>query len=949
MFTEDPRCAQPCDACGPTISGRQGTWPRAIGLARTLAGRIVIGIGIGVGIGTLAHAGSDSPGSSGITPDRSGVAGSPATLSFEKHIRPILKAHCFDCHGEGDTLRGGLDLRLVRFMQHGGESGPALIPGKAEESRLYALVKSGEMPKRERKPTAREIELLRQWIQEGATTTRPEPESLPAGMQITAEEQNHWSFQPLRRPEVPQAAEGRFGRNPIDAFVAARFPAEGVTFSPEAPRRVLLRRAFLDLVGIPPTPEELDAFTDDPRPDAYERWLDRLLASPRYGERWARHWLDIAGYADSDGYTSDDNVRPYAYKYRDYVIRALNEDKPFDQFLQEQIAGDELARLRVGSPEAAMQEPAARECMIATGYLRMAADGTATGGVDQETARNQVVADTLKIVTSGLLGLTVGCAQCHDHRYDPIPQADYYRLRAVFEPAYDWKNWRTPGQRLLSLYTPEDRQRAADVEELAAKLGREKEAKQNAFIDEALKKHLEKFEANLRDPLWNAFKTPAAQRSEEQKRLLADHPSVNINPGVLYQYNAKAAEELKAMDARIGEIRARKPAEDFVSALWEPGGPPPATYRFHRGDPKQPKEEIPPGTLSVLGSAARSLPCDSVTNSTGRRLAFANWLTSPQNPLLPRVWVNRVWLHHFGRGLVGTPADFGMQGEAPSHPELLEWLASTFSAAEGDHPAREGVGLGWRLKALHRLIMTSRTYRQSTDRGAAESVASTVDPENRSYWRKPVQRLDAEAIRDSYLAVSGALSSRMFGPPVPVREDVVGQVVVGIDRKQGDNKMPVEVPMGEEEFRRGVYLEVRRSKPLAFLNAFDAPVMEVNCERRASSTVAPQALMLMNSDFVLQQAEMFAKRVRELPGESSATAVERAWRLAYGRSPTADEVNKAREFLARQIATLDDLDREAARSVSKRESGLRGGSSEQRAMRSLCQALLTSNEFLYVD
>lgn len=881
--------------------------------------------------------------SPGGTEDTPSVAKASPPLNFEQHIRPILKANCFDCHGEGGKLRGELDLRLKRFMLRGGESGPVLVPGQPEESLIFQMVSSHKMPKRDRKLTSQEIGVIRRWIETGANTARPEPETLGEGMQITEEERAHWAFRPLRRPPVPKIADPRM-RNPIDAFLAASQKSKHLSFSADAPAATLLRRAFFDLWGLPPTPSDLESYTLDISAEAYPRLLDRLLKSSRYGERWARHWLDVAGYADSDGYTNDDTPRPYAYKYRDYVIRSLNQDLPFDRFVAEQLAGDELALTRHRDLETAAQDPVTRDWLVATGFLRMAADGTASGGVDQDMARNQVVADTIKIVSTSLLGLSVGCAQCHDHRYDPIPQADYYRLRAVFEPAYDWKSWRRPSERLISLYTSAERAKAVAVEDEAAKLAKEKEAKQTDFIEAALKKHLETFDSALRDGLWNAFKTAPDKRTAEQKKLLADHPSANINAGVLYQYNQKAADELKAMDAKIGEVRGRKPVEDFLSVLTEPVGATPVTYRFHRGDPKQPKEAIPPGTLSVLGPSGFSpeLPLPSESPPTSRRrLAFAKWVTSPANPLLARVIVNRVWMHHFGRGLVGTPADFGLQGERPSHPDLLDWLAAVFVAPASDDP--ENPGLGWSLKRLHRLIMTSTAYQQSS---AREPVMDEIDPEDRLYWRKPVQRLDAEGIRDSFLAVSGALSDRMFGPPVPVREDVVGQIVVGVDQKKGDNKMPVEVPIGEEEFRRSVYVEARRSRPLAFLNAFDAPMMEVNCERRSSSTVAPQSLMLMNSDVALQQARMFADRLRRDAGPLRESQVERAWRLAFGRAPRGEEFRAALEFLDRQISIIQS---QAAAAPTQKSETRPAVAPEDQAMRSLCQTLLSSNEFLYLD
>lgn len=869
-----------------------------------------------------------------------GVVGGGEDLTYEKHIRPILKAHCFDCHGEGDTLRGGLDLRLRRLMLVGGETGAALVPGQAGASLLYQLVESGKMPKRDRKPTALEVGMIRRWIDQGAKTARPEPASLEEGVGITEEERGHWAFQTVKRPTVPRNADPRI-RNPIDAFLAVRQGERKLKFSADAPSSAQVRRAFIDLWGLVPSPSDIEAYALETSSDAYVRLLERLMASPRYGERWGRHWLDVAGYADSDGYTNDDTPRPYASKYRDYVIRALNQDMPFNRFVTEQLAGDELALVKHASLEAAVQDPVAREWLVATGYLRMAADGTGSGGVDQEVARNQVVADTIKIVSTSLLGLSVGCAQCHDHRYDPIPHTDYHRIRAVFEPAYDWKKWRSPGERVISLYTSDDRAKAAAVESEASKRAQEKEAKQAEFIDAALKKHLEKYEPPVREAIWAATRVSADKRTSEQKKLLAENPSANIHPGVLYQYDPKASEELKAMDAKIAEIRGRKPVEDFVSVLTEPAGVPPVTFRFHRGDPKQPKEAVSPGTLSVLTplGGATELPLPAETPPTSRRrLAFAKWVTSPGNPMLARVIVNRVWMHHFGRGLVGTPADFGMQGEKPSHPELLDWLASVFTAPLSDDPSR--LGLGWSLKRLHRLIMSSTAYRQSS---ARDVLMEEVDPENRLYWRRSIQRLDAEALRDSLLAVSGVLNERMYGAAVPVREDVVGQIVVGIDKKQGDNKMPVEVAMGGEEFRRSIYVEVRRSRPLAFLNTFDAPVMEVNCERRSSSTVAPQALMLMNSDFVLQQAGFTAQRLRKEAGSFLEAQVERVWRLVYGRSPSREEFRDAVEFLRVQRARLEELAKSAQ---GKSEAGVL---TEDQPMRSLCQALLSSNEFLYVD
>ena len=865
----------------------------------------------------------------------------PATPIFEKDVRPILKAHCFDCHGEGGEKKGGLDVRLRRLLVEGGEDGPAIVPGRPDQSRLIQMIETGRMPKREKKVSFEQAAVLRRWIASGAKTARPEPSEVPKEGVITEEERAFWSFQPIRQPQIPRVSSRERARTAIDAFLLKSMASQKVRFSPEADKRTLLRRVCLDLTGLPPTPEQMRDFLADGAPDAYERWVDRLLESKHYGERWGRHWLDIAGYADSDGYSESDPVRGFAYKYRDYVIRAFNDDLPMDRFITEQLAGDELAgATQVNASTVALGGDRARELLVATGFLRMGADGTAApGGADIEAVRNQVVSDTLKIVSTSLLGLSVGCAQCHDHRYDPIPQADYYRMRAVFEPAYDWKQWRTPDQRLVSLYTEADRKRAAEVEAEAQRLGAEKAEKQKRAIEEALTQHLEKFEAGLRATLRTAFDTPVDKRTPEQKKLLADHPSVNIHPGVLYQYNAKAAEELKAMDAKIEGVRARKPTEDFISVLSEPPQHQPVTYLFHRGDYHQPKQSLMPGALSVLDPGGRPVEFPAKgpgLASSGRRLAFARWLTDGRNPLVARVLVNRVWMHHFGRGLVATPADFGSMGEKPSHPEMLDWLADDF------------MNHGWKLKRLHRLILTSTAYRQASQR---QAKSEQRDPENRLYGRKSLQRLDAEAVRDSILAVSGALNGKMFGPPVPVRPDVHGQIVVGEDKTTGDNKMPVESSLNGEEFRRSVYIQVRRSRPLAMLHAFDAPVMEVNCEQRPSSTVATQALMLMNSEFLLDQALRFAERVQREAGEGIPAQLQRAWELAFQRPPTAAELAQSSRFLEQQRLQLAVAPAFGGKSHGKDTNKSVGNPppADRQALANLCQALLSSNEFLYVD
>ena len=808
-------------------------------------------------------------------------------LSFEVDARPVFKAYCFDCHGGGEKVEGNLDLRLKRFAVKGGDSGAAITPGNAAGSLLVERMKVGEMPPTEKKVPPEKIALVERWIAAGAATLREEPEQLPAGIDITPEERAFWAFQPIKRTDPPQISgvvadetqlaaqpQADIVRTPIDAFLLARLREKNLRFAADADRLALIRRVAFDLTGLPPTEQEIAEFVGDTSPNAYEKMLDRFLASPHYGERWARHWLDVAGYADSEGNGTDDTPRAYAYKYRDYVIRSFNADKPFDQFVIEQMAGDEL----VPRPWSNLP-PEQIEKLVATGFLRTAADPTASGG-DVPLNSNQVVADTLKIVGSSLFGLTVGCAQCHDHRYDPIPQSDYFRLRAVFEPALDPAHWRAPAQRLVSLYTDADRAKAAAVEAEVQKLQTHFNAKQAKYVAEALEKELEKFPEDQRGKLRDAYNAPADKRSEEQKQLLAANPKVNINAGVLYQYNQKAADELKAEQDKIGAKRAEKPVEDFVSVLDEVAGTLPETHVFYRGDHRQPKQAVKPGDLTIFAAEGGRLEIpdkDPQTPTSGRRLALANHLMSGKHPLVGRVLVNQLWLHHFGRGFVETAGDFGMLGTRPTQPELLDWLADEFARG------------GWRLKQMHKLVMLSTAYRQSSvPRQVAGVDPRSLDADNAYHWHFPVRRLEAEILRDRILAASGKLDRTQFGPAVPVDEDFVGQVVVKDDAP-----------------RRSVYLQARRTKPVSFLTTFDAPVMTLNCERRVPSTGAPQALILMNSDFVLKHAGLLAARLRgETPADYALALAQplaakfprhgEAWQFGYGEF--AAQENRVKQF-----------------------------------------------------
>lgn len=847
---------------------------------------------------------------------------SAEVITFEKHIRPILKAHCFHCHGDEPELSGGLDLRLKRLIEKGGDSGAGITPGKPSDSLIFARIKAGEMPPEKKQIPAKDLALIERWIESGALTAGVEPEDVAAISPISEEDRKFWSFQPIQKPVILDAQGGSRTGNTIDQFLLRQLKAAGLTFSSEADRRVLIRRATFDLLGLPPTPEQVAEFVGDSNPDAYERLIDKLLASPQYGERWGRHWLDVAGYADSDGYDENDRERKYSYKYRDYVIRAFNSDKSFDQFVIEQLAGDEL----VPQPHKNLS-PEQIDLLTATGFIRTPADGTAT--VSDSTARNAVVSETLKVVTTSLLGLTVGCAQCHNHRYDPILQADYYRLRAIFEPALNPKAWRAPQNRLVSLYTDSDRTKAAEIEAEAAKIDAERTQKQDAFIQETLEKEIAKLPEEKRDACREAYKTKADKRTPEQIQLFKDFPSLNVNPGTLYLYNHKAAEELKKFAENATQVRATKPVEDFLSPLTEIPGQIPETFLFERGDPDQPKQVIPPSELSILETF---LPTpiaskDPSLATSGRRLAYAKHLVSGQHPLTARVFVNRLWMHHFGKGLVASPGDFGFLGERPTHPELLDWLASDFMEN------------GWKIKRMQKMIMMSAAYRQASLR---QLQSDQLDPDNRLLSRMNIRRLDAESVRDTVLAINGKLNVRQFGQPVPVMEDDVGQIVVGIENKNGENRPGPIIPLHGDEYRRSIYIQVRRSRPLAILDAFDLPTLDPNCTARNVSTATPQSLMFMNSEFTLDNSKALAERLIIDAGTDPTAQIQRAWQLLYQRVPTDRELVAAQHFLTEQAANF------VASSAAETDPAKKPDPVVW-ARTTLCQALLSSNEFLYIE
>jgi len=851
---------------------------------------------------------------------QSATAAEKAGPRFETEVRSILKAHCWQCHGEADEKKGGLDTRLARFLIRGGESGPAIVPGKHADSRLFKRVASGEMPPGAKRLSARDVELLARWIDAGARTVRPEPASLADGS-FTVEERQHWSFRPIRRPPSPAVQHGELLQSPIDAFLLAELESRGHGFGPEADRPTLVRRLAFDLHGLPPEPGVVERFVADRAAGAWVRLVDRLLASPAYGERWARHWLDVVGYADSDGVTQRDRPRNWSFKYRDYTIRALNADKPWNEFVVEQLAGDELVK----PPHKDLSAEQA-DRLIATGFLRMAPDGTTGGsGANQELASNQVVAEVIKVVSTSLLGLTVGCAQCHQHRYDPITHADYYRLRALFEPAYDPKHWRSPSGRLVSQWDKNVRETAAVIDKKLAEITSGKNAELEAAVKKAFETRLAKLPAEIRAEAKTARETAAAKRNAKQKQLIEDYPFLSISRGTIQQFEPSIAAAIrKKWDDQSAAVGKQRPAADNLMCLSEVPGQVPPTRLFSRGDFKQPREEIKPGELSVLSPAGFSIAAnDPKLPTTGRRLAYARYLTNGQHPLLARVLVNRFWMHHFGQGLVSTPGNFGAMGTRPTHPKLLDWLASEFMQS------------GWSLKHLHRVILTSTAYRQSARR---REKLDRIDPDNQLLGRMSVRRLEAETLRDSLIHLGGRFSDRMFGPPVPVSLDSVGhRIIVSNNRYDPTGRLLTKIAsIGSEEFRRTIYIQVRRSMPLGVLTPFDPPTMKPNCEVRTASTTAPQSLMMMNDPFVVRHVGELARRVRAEAVDGPAAEFGLAWRLVYGRGPNDFEQRTGLKFLQDETAAV-------------RSSSPKNTDPALTALSHLCHALVSSNGFLYVD
>jgi hypothetical protein len=853
-----------------------------------------------------------------------------AAAQLNQHdIIPILLRHCTICHNHG-RQEGGLDLRTRESMLKGGKSGPALVPGDPEKSLILQRVVARQMPplgvfdSGVTRPPEPDVEKLKQWIAQGAPEKeiRPDVATTESDPLVSDQDRQFWAFQPLRPIAAPSVDHSDRVGNPIDAFVLKKLEARRLSLSPEADRLTLIRRAYFDLTGLPPTPEAARAFAADPDPQAYEKLIDGLLASPRYGERWGRYWLDLAGYADTESRDAD---REHAWLYRDYVIRSFNADKPYDRFLLEQIAGDELAdpAASQGSPQELMDN------VVATGFLRMTPDPTSQGESGLIQDRISVISDELQVFSSGILGLTIQCAQCHDHKLEPIPQRDYYRLRAVFKGALDEFNWMVPNEgvkdkpaRVLPFVAPpldpvalaeQQKISQATNTELSAEINRLQAAlaeRAKPLEKEIIESRLAMQPQELRDDLRLMLATPPEKRDDRLKALAEKYEFyVNIDRfdrdnllNDTYSEYRQAAEETEKKLLWLRSRLIHQPR--VIRALWDRGDPSP-TYIYKRGDFQNAGRLVGPGVPSVLTDgktpfAAR--PPWPGSEKTGARLALGRWLVAPENPLTARVWVNRIWQHHFGSGIVATVENFGRSGALPTHPELLDWLA------------RQLVERGWSSKAIHRLIMTSNTYRQSSQ---VSLEAERLDPGNVLLSRMPLIRVDAEALRDSILFIAGRLDETPYGRPELLYVRYDGMVLT---------------PDYSGTQRRSIYLQQRRATVHTMLDLFDFPQMVPNCSQRGNTAVATQALFLLNNSLIRTLADALVERVQSEVGNQLAEQIDRIYWLALSRPPTLEEQN----------IILEELESTGEQRSSQPEW-------RKRLMARLCHTIINSTAYIYVD
>jgi mono/diheme cytochrome c family protein len=801
---------------------------------------------------------------------------------FEREVKPILKANCVSCHGAEKKVQAALHLTSREGLLKGSENGPVVLLESPEESSLLSAVRyeSFEMPPKGKLPQAK-IDAMATWIKMGAPWSPGEKGNLAAHGPPVVDEaaRNFWSFRPVERPARPVVKDPTWVKTPIDAFILARLEEKGLRPAPPANKAALLRRAYYAVIGLPPTPEQVAAFVADDSPAAYEKVVDELLASRHYGEHWGRHWLDLVRYAESNSFERD-NPKPYVWRYRDYVIRSLNADKPYDQFIREQLAGDELDEVTADS-------------LIATGYYRL-------GLWDDEPADPLLayydgLDDIVGTTGQTLLGLSINCCRCHDHKIDPLPQRDYYRFLAFFHGIRHY------GDR------SDDSVAEASLRSIAVP---EEQAKHQALVAEFEQKladnqsRLKEIEDQV------AYKLPGGERDDfkspgNRVRLLKKHIG-----NLITQETFDAYTKLRYERARLERERPKAAAQALVV---KEQSTPRETFVLLRGNPQSHGERVEPGFPSVLLAAGTADPQIAATpaerESSGRRRVLADWIASPANPLTSRVIVNRVFQYHFGRGIVRSSSNFGYVGMPPTHPELLDWLASEFVAG------------GMKLKSLHRMILLSSAFQMS---GQIDPAAAKIDPENDLWSHFDLRRLAAEELRDSILAACGNLHlAKTDGPsiyPVIPKEVLAGQSMPGHNWGRSSP---------EEAVSRSVFIHIKRSLAVPILAAFDAPDPDAPCPVRFATTQPTQALGLVNSEFANTQARVFAEFAAKRAGEDAADQVRFVLRRVLQREPTRGEVDRGVKYMAG--AKADD-------SVTALE-----------ALRRFCLLSLNLNEFVYLD
>jgi len=883
----------------------------------------------------------------------------------------ILSQKCFQCHGAMVQM-SNLGLNTRAAMLKGGTQGPAIIPGNAEASLLYRRITGQDKPVMPLAPLAslkpEEIAAIKDWINQGAPwaddsaaparvppTVKPDSGLLNYGnyheRPVTDADREWWSFKQPVRPQVPSVKDSRWSRNPIDAFVKSALDQARFSPAPVADRNTLIRRAYLDLLGLLPSPAEVDAFVKDGSPDAYARLIDRLLESPHYGERWGRLWLDVARYGDTTGYEFDLD-KPEAWRYRDYVIKALNEDKPYNRFILEQLAGDELDHPTYDS-------------VAATGFLRL---GPRVADREDENPeyRFDYLDDMIRTTYQGLQGLSVNCARCHDHKFDPITRKDYYKTLAIFNSAVEYDHPLAPWAEAEN-YEKIRKEINAKIKPLRKQIA-EIEA---PYRREQAKRRLTTLPADVQE----AINTPEVKRTAGQKLLAAQFPQGPVvsdddpdeipmlglpirgtvaRPGPLIKVGVEDEKSRKKLLDQIAELRAQlppmpqlafgmrdgdfrfiphRPFQPGTSGIVyenfgfrgkyvpEPGDhyePPPAYFASNGLTPFREEIKAPvirPGFLTVLtkGNPPVADPPKDGRPTSGRRRALAEFITSEENPLTARVMVNRIWYQHFGQGIVATPNNFGKMGARPTHPELLDWLATEFMRQR------------WSIKQMHRLIMNSETYRMAST--YYQAVAAERDSTDKLLWRFPVKRLEAEILRDIILSASGRLNPQAGGKPF---FPPISQAVLDTARNRGIWTVTKEEP---STWRRSVYAYVKRNMKYPMFDVFDEPDTNITCERRDVTTVPTQALTLLNNEFVLLHAKGFAERVAREGGNDATAQVTLAYRIAFSRDPSARELDQSVRFLTQQ----------------ENAAGAPSEAARLAALGDLAHVIFNANEFVYIN